>query len=95
MIHTCKSLQGQSIRSFTRGETDVRIGNGAKVFALIVSTNHLSLPSRLVLELNNCYNIPPLCKNIISSSCLIEDGGYKIIIENKCCSIYLNNMSYA
>ena len=47
------------------------------------------------MELNNCYNIPPLCKNIISSSCLIEDGGYKIIIENKCCSIYLNNMFYA
>jgi hypothetical protein len=24
-----------------------------------------------------------------------ENGGYKIIIENKCCSIYLKNMFYA
>ena len=71
------------------------VGNGGKVVALVVGSYNLSLPSRLVLELNNCYYIPSLCKNITSSSCLEEDGGYKIIIENKCCSIYLNNMSYA
>ena len=36
-----------------------------------------------------------MSKNIISSSCLEDDGGYEIIIKNKCCSIYLNNMLYA
>jgi hypothetical protein len=55
MIHTCKSLQGLSeTRRFARGELDVRVGNGAKVAVLAVGTYHLSLPSGLVLELNNC-----------------------------------------
>jgi hypothetical protein len=47
------------------------------------------------LELNNCYCIPSLCKNIISSSCLEEVDGYEIIIKNKCCSIYYNGIFHA
>jgi hypothetical protein len=73
MIHTCKSLQGLSLtRRFAKGELDVHVGNGAKVAAIAVGTFHLPLPSGSVLELNNCYCIPALCKNIISSSCLDE-----------------------
>jgi hypothetical protein len=96
MIHTCKSLQGLSLtRKFTKDELDVRVGNGAKVAAIAVGTFHLPLPSRLVLELNNYYCIPDLCKNIISSSCLEEIDGYEIIIKNKRCSIYYNDIFYA
>jgi hypothetical protein len=47
------------------------------------------------LELNNCYCIPSLCKNIISSSCLEKVDGYEIFIKNKCCSIYYNGIFYA
>jgi hypothetical protein len=47
------------------------------------------------LELNNCYCIPTLCKNIISYSWLEEVDGYEIIIKNKCCSIYYNGIFYA
>jgi hypothetical protein len=47
------------------------------------------------LELNNCYCIPFLCKNIISSSCLEEVDGYEIIIKNKHCSIYYNVIFHA
>jgi len=65
---------------------DLRVENGAKVATLAVGTYPLSLPSGLVLELNNCYFVPALNKNIISSSCL-EDDGYEFIIKNKCCSI--------
>lgn len=43
---------------------------------LAVGTYHLSLPSGLVLELNNCYCIPALRKNIMSSSRLEEVDGY-------------------
>jgi hypothetical protein len=74
---------------------DVRVSNGAKVAAIAVGTYHLSLPSRLVLELNNCYCIPSLCKNIISSLCLEEVDGFEIIIKNKRCSIYYNGIFYA
>jgi hypothetical protein len=89
MIHTCKSLLGLSMtRRFAKGELDVRANNGAKVAAIAVGTFHLSLPSRLVLKLNNCYYIPALCKNIISTSCLEEVDGYEIIIKIKHCSIW-------
>jgi hypothetical protein len=71
---------------------DVHVGNGSKVAAITVDTFHLPLPSGLVLELNNCYCIPTLCKNIISSSCLEEVDGYEIIINNMCCSIYYNGI---
>jgi hypothetical protein len=74
---------------------DVRVGNGAKVAAIALGSFHLPLPSGLVLELNNFYCIPALCKNIISSSCLEDVDGYEIIIKNKCCSIYYNGIFYA
>jgi hypothetical protein len=74
---------------------DVHVSNGAKVAAIAVSTYHQSLSSGLVLELNNYYCIPALCKNIISSSCLEEVDGYEIIIKTKRCSIYYNDIFYA
>jgi hypothetical protein len=74
---------------------DVRVSNGAKVAAIAVGTFHLPLPLGLVLELNNCYCISALCKNIISSSCLEKVDGYKIIIKNKHYSIYYNGIFYA
>jgi hypothetical protein len=62
---------------------------------MAIGTYHLLLPSGLVLKLNNCYCIPILSKNIISSSCLEEVDGYEIVIKNKCCSIYCNDILYA
>jgi hypothetical protein len=96
MIHTCKSLHGLSLtRRFPKGGLDVCVCNGAKVATIAVDTYHSPLPSRLVLELNNCYCIAALCKNIISSSCLEEVDGYEIIIKNKHYSIYYNDIFYA
>jgi hypothetical protein len=89
-------MEGLSMtRRFAKGELDVRVDNGAKVAAIAVGTFHLSLPSGLVSELNNCYCIPTLCKNIISSSYLEEVNCYEIIIKNKRCSIYYNGIFYA
>jgi hypothetical protein len=51
----------------------VHTSNGAKVVVMAIDTYHLSLPSKLVLELNYCYYIMALCNNIISSSCLEKD----------------------
>jgi hypothetical protein len=89
-------LQRASLtRRFAKGELDVRVDNGGNVAATTVNTYHLSLPSGLVFELNNCYCITALCKNIISSSYLKEVDGYEIIIKNKHCSIYYNDIFYA
>jgi hypothetical protein len=74
---------------------DVHVGNGAKDAAIAADIYHLPLHSGLVLGLNNCYCIPTLCKNIISSSCFEEVDGYEIIIKKKHCSIYYNGVFYA
>src|SRR3954469_25319392 len=51
------------------------------------------LPSGFTIELDNCYFVPVICKNIISGSCLIRDG-YSFKSENTGCSIYLKNIFY-
>jgi hypothetical protein len=93
MIHTCKSLLWLSMtRRFAKGKLDVHVGNGEKVAAIAVGIFHLPLLLRLVLKLNNCYCIPTLCKNIISSLYLEEGYDHEIIIKNKRCSIYYNDI---
>jgi hypothetical protein len=84
MIHTCKSLLGlRKTKRFARGELDVCVSNGAKVVVIVVDTYNLSLPSGLILELDNCYCIPTLSKNIFSSLCFEEVVGYEIIINEQ------------
>ncbi|TYK09703.1 putative Integrase core domain [Cucumis melo var. makuwa] len=45
----------RSSRTLAKGEVDLRVGNGAIVDALAVGTYDLTLPSKLVLELNNYF----------------------------------------
>ncbi|KAL4351861.1 hypothetical protein GQ457_06G015580 [Hibiscus cannabinus] len=64
--HTCTSVQGlHTRRTLAKGDVDLRVGNGARVVALAVGTYVLSLPSGLILNLENCYFVPSLTKNII------------------------------
>jgi hypothetical protein len=65
----------------------MRVGNGSKVDVMAVGTLSLVLPSGLVLNLNKCYYVPALSMNIISGSCLLQDG-YSFKSENNGCSIY-------
>ena len=92
VIHICNSLQGLvRTRSVARGEVDIRVGNKARVAALEVGTMQLHLPSGFIMELNNCYYVPVLSRNIISASCLMRQG-YESNIKNNGCSLYLNDM---
>ena len=61
-------------RQLKKGEVSLRVGNGAKVAALAVGSYELTLPSRILLVLDNCYYVPTMCRNIISVSCLDNDG---------------------
>ena len=54
----------------------------------------LHLPSGFVLELNKCYVVPSLSRNIVSPSCLMKDG-YSFVSENNGCAISKNNMFVA
>ncbi|KAK1648791.1 hypothetical protein QYE76_066596, partial [Lolium multiflorum] len=80
-------------RSLARDEVTMRVGNGSKVDVIAVGTLPLHLPSGLVLDLNNCYLVPALSMNIISRSCLMQDG-YSFKSENNGCSIFMNNIFY-
>ena len=92
--HICTNVQAlRNSRALTKGEIDLRVGNGARVTVVAIGTNHLSLPSGLVLELDDCCYVPALTKNIISVSCL-DKKGFSFIIKNKCCSVYLNDMFF-
>ena len=92
--HICTDVQAlRNSRALTKGEVDLRVGNGARVAAVAVGTYCLSLPSGLVLELVDCCYVPALTKNIISVSCL-DKKGFSFIIKNKCCSVFLNDMFY-
>ena len=66
---------------------------GTMIGAKAVGTYYLSLPSGLVLELENCYYARRLIKNIISYDLLI-DSGFKFIFENKSILCYKDNVFY-
>ncbi|KAJ9541534.1 hypothetical protein OSB04_028040 [Centaurea solstitialis] len=71
--HTCNHLQG-----FTRKETlrkdrsNLRVGEGTPLIAEAVGSYSLSLPSGLVLELENCYYVPKMIKNVMSFDLLVD-----------------------
>ncbi|KAK9003614.1 hypothetical protein V6N11_084253 [Hibiscus sabdariffa] len=92
--HICTSVQGlHTRRTLAKVDVDLRVGNGARVAALAVGTYVLSLPSGLILNLENCYFVPSLTKNIISVSCL-DKIGFEIIIKNNSCSFFYDNLFY-
>lgn len=70
------------------------MGNGARVVALVIGTYLLSLPFRLVLNLDNHFYVPTFTKNIIFVSCL-SIGGYHLSFRDNSCSIMLNKILYA
>jgi len=55
-FHICTDMQGLRMsRALAKGEVDLRVGNGAKVVALVVETYVLTLPSGLLIYLENYY----------------------------------------
>ena len=94
VANICNSKQElRNKRSLAKDEVTMRVRNGSKVDVIAVGTLPLRLPSRLVLNLNNCYLVPALSMNIISGSYLLRDG-YSFKSENNGCSIYMNNIFY-
>ena len=75
VAHICNSNQElRNKRRLAKDEVTMRARNGSKFDVIVVGTQPLHLPSGLVLDLNNCYLVPALSMNIISGSCLMQDG---------------------
>ena len=92
--HICSNVQGlRNRRTLARGEVDLRVGNGAKVAALEIGDYSLTLPSGLVFNLKDCYYVPAMSRNIISVSCLDNDG-FTFIIENNAITIHRGDIFY-
>ena len=92
--HICINVQGlRRSRLLEKGEVNLRIGNGAKVVALAVGTYNLFFPSGLILELDNCFYVPAICRSIISISCL-DKKGFSFTIKDNCFSFALNDITY-
>jgi hypothetical protein len=89
--HICISMQGlKNPRRLAKGEVDLRVGNKARVAALAVGTYELRLPTGRVLQLNNCYFVPVLSRNLISVSSLCKTG-FKFVFEKHGCSFSFKN----
>ena len=50
-------------RKLTKGESDLRVGNGARVTIVAIWTYVLNLPSDLCLNLDDCCYVLALTKN--------------------------------
>ena len=90
--HICNSLQGmRKSRKLGMGEMDLRVGNGAHAAAHAVGDRHLSLPSKKILVLKQCYYVPNMLCNIISVSLLVADG-YSFVLDGSQMNITLNQV---
>ena len=68
-------MQGRrNSRKLAKGESNLRVGNGARVAVVAIGNYVLNLHSGLCLNLDNCFRVLALTKNIIYVSCLNKKG---------------------
>ncbi|KAJ9558748.1 hypothetical protein OSB04_013362 [Centaurea solstitialis] len=89
--HICNHLQGFTRRKTLRKDrSNLRVGEGTPLIAEAVGSYSLSLPSGLVLELDNCYYIPNMIKNVLSFDLLATpvNGLYTVNLQDNSSEIY-------
>ncbi|KAJ9552277.1 hypothetical protein OSB04_016322 [Centaurea solstitialis] len=92
--HICNHLQGFTRRKTLRKDrSNLRVGEGTPLIAEAVGSYSLSLPSGLVLELENCYYIPKMIKNVMSFNLLV-DQGFHFKYNYKMLYAFKENMFY-
>ena len=93
--HICNDMRGlRNNRKVVKGESDLRVGNGARAVVVTIGTYVLNLPNGLCLNLDNCFYVLALTKNIIYISCLNKKGFHLNFCDNGC-YIMLNDVFYA
>jgi hypothetical protein len=74
-IHITNSMQGFRMRrTLRRGERSIRVANGVKAEIESIRELSLELNNCLILRLYNVLYVPSLSRNLISVSCLDDDG---------------------
>ncbi|KAJ9560493.1 hypothetical protein OSB04_005653 [Centaurea solstitialis] len=92
--HICNHLQGFKRREMLgKDRSNLRVGEGQMLVAESIGSYSLSLPSGLVLELENCYYVPKMIKNVISFDLLV-DQGFFYKYDYKLISCFKNDIFY-
>ncbi|GKB72421.1 retrotransposon protein, putative, ty1-copia subclass [Tanacetum coccineum] len=80
-------------RKLKPGTLSLYVDNGQRAAVEAIGSYHLSLPSGLVIVLNNCHYDPSITRRIISVSCLYDDGYVNQFVDNLI-QVSRNNMVY-
>ncbi|GJZ35202.1 retrotransposon protein, putative, ty1-copia subclass [Tanacetum coccineum] len=92
--HICNTTQGlRASRKLKPGALSLYVGNGQREVVEAIDNFDLSLPSILVIVLNNCHYAPFITRGEILVSCLYEDGFINRFVNNTI-QVSRNNMVY-
>jgi hypothetical protein len=89
-IHVANSLQGFHKRTLRRGERSIRVTNGIEAEVKAIGELPLELNNGFILHLHNVLYVPSLSRNLISVSCL-DDDGYDCQFGNRQCLILFDS----
>ena len=90
--HICNSLQRlHNIRGLKRGDLELFDASEKSISIEVVETCMLYLPLDKILELEECYFILKIIRNIISVSLLLKQGYEIKLIDNGCSILFLMN----
>jgi hypothetical protein len=90
-IHIANSLQRFRMRrTLQRGERRIKVANGVEAEVKAIGDLSLELYDGFRLQLSDILYVPSLRRNLISVSCL-DDDGYDCHFGNGKCRIVINN----
>jgi hypothetical protein len=90
-IYVANSLQGfHTRRTLRRGERSIRVANDVETEVEAIGELSLELNNGFILYLHNVLYVPSLSRNLISISCLDNDG-YDCQFGNRQCLILFDN----
>jgi hypothetical protein len=90
-IYVVNSWQGfHTRRTIRREERSIRVTNGVEAEVEAIGELSLELNNRFIIRLNNVLYVPSLSRNLISVSCL-DDDGYDCRFCNRQCLILFDN----
>nr|GEW51576.1 hypothetical protein [Tanacetum cinerariifolium] len=92
--HICNTPRGlRGSRKLKPSTLILYVGNGHRAAVEAIGSYHLSLPSELVIVLNNFHYAPSITRGIILVSRLYDDGYANHFVDNSI-QVYRNNMFY-
>jgi hypothetical protein len=90
-IHIANSLQRfHTRRTLQRGERSIRVANDVEAEVEAIEELPLELNNGFILLLHNVLYVPFLSRNLISVSCLNDDG-YGCQFDNRQCLIFFDS----